>query len=812
MRHPFGWALLTLLACAACNCEGPVVPPGGTKGAVSGTLTLFQGAGTGVWSGPRAKLPAGFRSLSPKLAALRPRPALRAAPGERNVPGELIVRLEQANLSPAAASKLLLIEGAHASHGGYASEHLHLLRFVDDAGQPVDDATLERYRETLAAREGVRFVERNGRRFPTALPNDRLYGYQWHYPAMNLPAAWDVTQGSTAVVVAVIDTGIVTHGDLNTNVVQGIDFISDAASAQDGDGRDDDPTDRGKDLPNGQSSWHGTHVAGTIGAVSNNGTDVAGVDWNARILPVRVLGKGGGTDFDIAAAIVWSSGGSVPGVRANATPAAVLNMSLGGDGDPRQTYQEAIDAAVGRGATVVVAAGNENEATARKVPCSQARVVCVGATRLTGKRSSFSNYGPQVDVMAPGGEMVEDLNNDGLPDGILSTYRDEQNQPTVDLLQGTSMATPHVAGLVALMKAANPALTPAQVETVLKDTANASSKCQEGCGAGLVNAFAAVTSAKGSTPTGPAKLSLNTSELTLVGGATTPLAVTNLGGQALNVTVAASGGNAGRLSFPGGTTLTLAAGQSGELTVSANATGLADGLHPATIEVTSNGGNATVNARIRAGASLGNKSATLALVYQDAQGEWQAAGGGEVTPGQSFAYKFEVPAGKYYAIAAVDDNGNGEFFDEGERVGLFRNMDSPEEIEVTNGQTTGKIDFALVPVGAVDSTPALQVGAACTSDANCPEQGACVTDWPGGYCTRDCSTTACPAASKCYQLDTNVFACFATCSGPRTGRSNCRNGYVCEADAAGGAFCVPACTSDNDCTPGTCDLGTGYCS
>ncbi len=591
---------LWVVLASACNCQG--VDPGpqpGAQGSVSGTLTLFQSSGTGIWTGPRPTLPKGFETVPPKLSPLGPRPALRAPPVAQYVPGELVVRLEESGVAPQAAMELLGATGdIRVAHKGFASEHLHLLRYVDAQGQPLEGKALEAVRQALLARPGVRFAERNGRRYATALPNDKLYGYQWHYPAMNLPAAWDITLGSTGVVIAVLDTGIVPHADLAARLVQGIDVITDADMAQDGDGRDNDATDMGRDLPNAQSSWHGTHVAGTIGAVSNNDKDVSGVDWNARILPVRVLGKGGGTDFDIAAAIEWASGGSVPGLRTNTTPAVVLNMSLGGTGDPSAVYQDVINAAVGRGAVIVVAAGNENENTARKVPCAQDKVVCVGATRFTGKRSSFSNYGTQVDVMAPGGEMVEDLNGDELPDGVLSTYRDAQNQPTVELLQGTSMATPHVAGLVGLMKAVSPGLTPAAAETMLKNTATASSRCTEGCGAGLVNAFAAVNAAKGAVPVGPARLSVTSAELTLLGNAPTPLGVSNLGGQALTVTFSASGPNGNRLSFPSGATLTLAPGESGQLVVQANATGLNAGTYAAVVEAASNGGAASVRSGV----------------------------------------------------------------------------------------------------------------------------------------------------------------------------------------------------------------------
>src|SRR5690606_31257016 len=152
------------------------------------------------------------------------------------------------------------------------------------------------------------------------------------------------------VVVAVLDTGITRHGDLDANVLPGYDFISDAGKANDGDGRDNDPSDPGdwvtlNQCPGGNraenSSWHGTHVAGTIAAVTNNAKGVAGTAFGARILPVRVLGTCGGYDSDIADAIVWAAGGSVSGVPTNANPAEVINLSLGGGGACGRTSQNA---------------------------------------------------------------------------------------------------------------------------------------------------------------------------------------------------------------------------------------------------------------------------------------------------------------------------------------------------------------------------------------------------------------------------------------------------------------------------------------
>ncbi|MEU6147192.1 S8 family serine peptidase [Streptomyces sp. NPDC047081] len=348
---------------------------------------------------------------------------------------------------------------------------------------------------------------------PQADPNDTEYAKQWDLyestAGMNVPGAWPTSTG-TGVTVAVIDTGYVTHSDLAANIVGGYDFIADTAVSVDGDGRDSNPADPGdyyaanecgSGIPASNSSWHGTHVAGTIAAVTNNNKGVAGIAYGAKISPVRVLGKCGGYDSDIIDAITWASGGSVSGVPANSNVAKVINMSLGGDGACTTATQSAINAAVGRGTTVVVAAGNDNDNVANHSPGNCNNVISVAATNRTGAKASYSNYGSLVDISAPGGQT-----STGTANGILSTLNSGTKTPSSEsyaYYQGTSMATPHIAGLVALMKSANSSLTPAQIETAIKNNARAlPGSCSGGCGAGLADAaktVAAVASSGGTT-------------------------------------------------------------------------------------------------------------------------------------------------------------------------------------------------------------------------------------------------------------------------------------------------------------------------
>lgn len=327
----------------------------------------------------------------------------------------------------------------------------------------------------------VAYVEPDMMLQPLGAPNDTEYAEQWDLfeakAGMNVQDAWDTATGS-GVTVAVIDTGYVPHSDLAANIVDGYDFVSNAGDAGDGNGRDANPADEGdwrnpgdcNKLESASSSWHGTHVAGTIAAATNNGKGIAGVAHQAKIQPVRVLARCGGSSSDIADAIVWASGGSVSGVPANKTPAKVINMSLGSGSKCSATFQNAINTATGRGTTVVVAAGNSNDDAANYQPAGCDKVISVAASDRDGNRARYSNYGAKVDIAAPGGEVdVQSAN------GILSTLNTGSTTPkqeTYSFYEGTSMAAPHVAGLAALLLSKK-SLTPADVEKLVKDNARA---------------------------------------------------------------------------------------------------------------------------------------------------------------------------------------------------------------------------------------------------------------------------------------------------------------------------------------------------
>jgi serine protease len=377
--------------------------------------------------------------------------------------------------------------------------------------------------DRLAALEQIELAEPDLIMQPMVDPNDTEYTKQWHYSApvagsygANLPAAWTITTGSSTQVVAVIDTGITNHTEFAGRTVPGYDFIANSGVANDGNGRDADPSDPGDWITTAESasgsfagcqvrnsSWHGTHVAGTIGANSNNGAGVAGINWQDRILPVRVLGKCGGYTSDIADGIRWSAGGSVLGVPANANPAKVINLSLGGAGACTSTYQNAINEAVNRGVVVVVAAGNNNADAANYAPANCSNVITVAATGSTGSRAYYSNYGGTVEIAAPGGDVRTGT-------AVYSTVNAGSTVPAADgyaFYQGTSMATPHVAGIVSLMLAVKANLTPAQVTNLLQSTITpfpSGSTCTPTtCGPGIVNAASAVHAAQAFSPPAP---------------------------------------------------------------------------------------------------------------------------------------------------------------------------------------------------------------------------------------------------------------------------------------------------------------------
>ena len=370
---------------------------------------------------------------------------------------------------------------------------LHLLKVQPSSGESIE-ATLAR----LRADSSVESAEIDQRRFAHAVPNDPLFTGQWYEQAtqpagIDAVTAWDTTTGRSDVVIAELDTGVrYDHPDLlavsaNGRLLPGYDFISDPTIANDGDGRDADASDPGDWITAADaatsnfsgctvenSSWHGTRVAGILGALSNNATGITGITWLPKILPVRVLGKCGGVDSDILDAMRWAAGLHVTGVTDNPHPAQIINMSLGGQGACTAAEQTVISEVVAAGVTVVVSAGNEGGPVDSPANC--VGVAGVAGIRQVGTKVGFSSLGPEVALSSPAGNCVNasgaclfsidtSINNGTTTPGT-NGYTDQLN-PNL----GTSFSSPIVAGIAGLMTSVNANLQPAQLIARLKEGA-----------------------------------------------------------------------------------------------------------------------------------------------------------------------------------------------------------------------------------------------------------------------------------------------------------------------------------------------------
>lgn len=669
------------------------VPPQRGNGTVSGQIqpaltAASLGAPSPPWMPGQEAFPASAaRSILLRLA-------------DEFVPGEVIVKLRsgQTNgrMAALAAPLDLTIELE-------APEEVYLLKrrqgqgavLLWQEGASSDALEMEKRAllnliEELNRRPEVEYAHPNYIYHPSRVPTDPGYPLQWHYEYLALAAAWEITTGSEDIVVAVVDSGAkFGHPDLAPRLTGGqFDFISDPQRALDGDGIDPIAEDEGDDPNRLFSTFHGTHVAGTIGAATDNALGVAGVDWVAPLMTLRVLGVGGGTEFDISQAIRYAARLPNASNQLPARQARVINMSLGGRGSG-PTLQQAVAAALNAGSIIVAAAGNENSDEPH-FPASFEGVISVGAIDLSGGKAPYSNFGPRIDVVAPGGNMADDRNGDGFPDGVLSTsWLESTNEPGWKFSSGTSMAAPHVAGVVSLMLAVNPGLAPAQVRRILQETAIdlGPPGRDDTFGYGLVNPVAALREAGSLAPEDPR---LVVSATTLNFGKTTTqfrVTVSNGGGGTLNV--------GGTLEMDQGGNWLSGFLSANTLTVEVDRAGLPNGRYTGRIRLTSNGGDSTIEVIVDVGPVEEEDIGTVFVLILDPR-TFNTINTTVAFVQDDYEYQFSPTfAGEYVIAAGTDDDENGFICEEGEYCGLYPVFSRPDLVPVEMNRDTAGVDFLV---------------------------------------------------------------------------------------------------------------------
>lgn len=594
------------------------------------------------------------------------------------------------NFNPLANRPL---QGAASTDNGINKHPFLKVLFAINPNSVAKYKTLQNIK-SLRNQNGVEFAEPNYIYQALQMPNDSYYSYQWHYPVISLPQAWDITTGEKEngdVIVAIVDTGVfLAHPDLQGQLVAGYDFISSPAISLDGDGIDPNPDDPGDMNYNGSSSWHGTHVSGTVAAKTNNNLGVAGVSWQAKLMPIRALGNGGGTVYDIDQGVRYAAGlpndsGTFPPQKAD-----IINLSLGGSGYS-QTSQDTFLSARAAGVIIVAAAGNDNTSQFF-YPASYDGVISVSAIDYAGNRAPYSNYGARIDVAAPGGDVTKDLNNDGYGDGVFSTLVDAQGNSRVGIYnyyQGTSMASPHVAGVFALMKAVFPQLDPEDLEILLQNgdlTDDAGTIGRDDIyGYGIIDALKAVQEAKQLDQGGeiPSVIISNPAEISLNSGVDEAvLTLTKTGSEPISVNIVSD--NAEWLNV---SPISVDQAGLGQYGISVDRSGLSGGIYTALITFSLSQGDPTVVPVTMAVSyqSAGGDAGIVYIILID--GSLNTVGAVLATPlgnGQ-FSYTFDgVSPGNYIIVAGSDVDNDNFLCQYGESCGAYPSLDYFSNINITN--------------------------------------------------------------------------------------------------------------------------------
>jgi serine protease len=566
-------------------------------------------------------------------------------------------------------------------------------------------AAIQRFNQDNWRAQGRGVAEPNYIRRSLLAPNDPFAELQWHYPNIELPAAWEITRGSSDVIVAVIDTGVLlNHPDLRNvsgspqKLVGGFNFISDPNRSRTTGGIGPDPDDPGDLAYGSSSSFHGTHVAGTIGARTNNAVGVAGVSWHARIMPVRALGVGGGTTYDVLQAVRYAAGlsndsGTVPPQHAH-----IINMSLGSPSSSL-SEQNVMRTVRERGIFIVASAGN-NASSKPIFPAAYPDVISVSATTISRTLAPYSNFGPTIALAAPGGNLQTDLNADGIGDGVISTIGDDSSGAIrfgYAALMGTSMAAPHVSGVIALMKAVYPDLAPDQFDTLLQSGAITDALGTPGrndeFGWGLINArkavLAALALADGDSDVGP--LLTGTPNTFNLGAFETefPVLLRNVGGGTLSIEAIVSAEP-----WLDVVPEEVDSHGLGTYVVRVDRTQLPDdGTFLGSVRFESTANDVSVSVVLQRSELDFQADAGLHYVVLVEVGRNETVAGTMVSAANGeYAFTItHVPAGQYRLFAGSDLDNDGFICDAGEACGAYRTLDSPEIISVN--RSLSNLDF-----------------------------------------------------------------------------------------------------------------------